>query len=110
MFWERYSYLCNKVGMSPNKVAADANLFSTGMITKYKNGASPSGDILMKVADYFNVSVDYLLGRDIPKIESESEDKIRIILSQLSDESRTLYEDYLDFLIWRQGRESSSCE
>lgn len=37
--------------------------FGNGTIRKWDK-ATPSGDKLVKVADYFSVSVDYLLGRD----------------------------------------------
>lgn len=37
--------------------------FGNGTIRKWDN-ATPSGDKLAKVADYFQVSVDYLLGRE----------------------------------------------
>ena len=36
---------------------------STAIATKWKNGSIPKGDILVKIADYFDCSVDYLLGR-----------------------------------------------
>lgn len=38
--------------------------FGNGTISKWDK-ATPSGDRLAKVADYFNVSVDYLLGREV---------------------------------------------
>ena len=37
--------------------------FGNGTIRKWDN-ATPSGDKLAKVADFFHVSVDYLLGRE----------------------------------------------
>ncbi|HEL2254777.1 TPA: helix-turn-helix transcriptional regulator [Streptococcus suis] len=37
--------------------------FSNGSLRKWDTSA-PSGDKIEKVADYFNVSVDYLLGRE----------------------------------------------
>lgn len=37
--------------------------FSNGIISTWKNG-NPSIDKVEKVADYFGVSTDYLLGRD----------------------------------------------
>lgn len=41
--------------------------YSNGYFSKWKN-VSPNSDGLAKVADYFDVSVDYLLGRDtLPK-------------------------------------------
>ena len=46
-------------------------------ISGYESGRrSPDTDTLQKIADYFDVSVDYLLGRsDIKKPESPSEEK-----------------------------------
>ena len=39
---------------------------SPGAIGNWKDGSTPNGETLVKIADYFNVSVDYLLGREIP--------------------------------------------
>jgi len=43
---------------------------SNGLITGWTQGGKiPSGENLRKIADYFNVSIDYLLGRtDNPEI------------------------------------------
>ena len=41
-------------------------------VGKYETGVIPSSDILLRIADYFHVSVDYLLGReDDPAPESD---------------------------------------
>nr|WP_325301952.1 helix-turn-helix transcriptional regulator [uncultured Dysosmobacter sp.] len=47
--------------------------FGNGTIRKWDN-ATPSGDKLAKVADFFNVSVDYLLGRDSDETKSMTTD------------------------------------
>lgn len=47
--------------------------FGNGTIRKWDN-ATPSGDKLAKVADYFHVSVDYLLGRDCPQFTPVNDD------------------------------------
>ncbi|HFI0513980.1 TPA: transcriptional regulator [Streptococcus suis] len=45
--------------------------FSNGSLRKWDT-STPSGDKIEKVADYFNVSTDYLLGRtDNPRIASD---------------------------------------
>lgn len=36
---------------------------SKGNISKWRNGTIPTGDILIKLADALDCSVDYLLGR-----------------------------------------------
>lgn len=60
MFWNVYSSLCSSNDTSPSAVAIAIGL-SNSIATKWKNGAYPSGDILVKLSEYFNVSVDYLL-------------------------------------------------
>ena len=68
MFWERFEKLCKESGTSPNAVCAKIGL-STATATHWKNGSVPKGDALAKLAKYFDVSVDYLLG-----IEKEVEE------------------------------------
>lgn len=43
---------------------------SSGMPTKWKNGLIPNGDTLIKIADFLDESIDYLLGRENKKTES----------------------------------------
>ena len=61
MFWNNFVKLCDEKGEKPNPVAKKLNIAS-GTITSWKNGRIPSGNNLQKIADYFGVSVDYLLG------------------------------------------------
>ena len=61
MFWERFYTLCLRNGKRPNPVGKEIGL-SSGIISKWKNGGIPNGETLMKLARYFNVSTDYLLG------------------------------------------------
>ena len=73
MFWTRFYELCLKKGSRPNPVGREIGV-SSGVITNWKNGAIPSGEMLVRIADYFDVSIDYLLGRsDSPKIECPAE-------------------------------------
>lgn len=52
------------------KKISDATGISTGNISDWRSGRSkPTAEALVLLADYFDVSVDYLLGRtDKPKI------------------------------------------
>ncbi len=61
MFWERFYNLCIRKGKKPNPVGKEVGL-SSGIISKWKNGGIPNGETLMKLAKYFEVSTDYLLG------------------------------------------------
>lgn len=62
MFWDVYCIECDKIGKKPNKVASELGL-SSATTTRWKSGAIPNGETLVRIAEYFHVSVDYLLGR-----------------------------------------------
>lgn len=62
MFWERLYSLCLEKKCKPNTIAKAIGL-STATATKWKNGTIPNGEALIKIADYLDCSVDYLLGR-----------------------------------------------
>ena len=62
-----------KAGITQHEIAEALNINRT-TYNKYENGASkPTPETLSRIADYFHVSVDYLLGRDTP---SESADTV----------------------------------
>lgn len=61
--FDRIKNLANKQGKSLQKVAGDLG-FSPSYFYNLKSKKSPSAEHLAKVADYFHVSVDYLLGRE----------------------------------------------
>ena len=65
MFYERLNTICNENNITVTKLLKDLNL-STSKGTAWKNGSIPNGDTLSKIADYFDVSVDYLLGVEKP--------------------------------------------
>lgn len=62
MFWDRFYQLCEENNTKPNAVAKMIGV-SSATCTKWKNGAVPNGETLLKLANHLNVSVDYLLGR-----------------------------------------------
>lgn len=64
----RLKELRKEKGISQVKLAMDLYV-NQNTISRYENGEREAGyDMLIKIADYFNVSVDYLLERtDIRK-------------------------------------------
>lgn len=57
--------LRSKKKISQKELAAQIG-YSQNMISQWENGTrDPGTDVLKKLADYFGVTVDYLLGRDI---------------------------------------------
>lgn len=62
MFYENLTKLCEDNNIKITTLLNKLNI-STSAIARWKNGVIPTGEILTKIADYFNVSVDLLLGR-----------------------------------------------
>jgi repressor LexA len=61
MFWNNFVALCYEKNTNPTATATALGI-SIGSITKWKKGAIPRETTLLKIATYFNVTVDYLLG------------------------------------------------
>ena len=70
MFYDIFSALCARNGISKTKAATDMGL-SNATPTKWKNnGATPDGSTLAKVSKYFGVTVGYLLEQeDVSTVE-----------------------------------------
>ena len=62
MFYDVYCALCAKNGLTPGGAAAKIG-FNRASVTVWKNnGTAPKQELLVKIADFFQVSTDYLLG------------------------------------------------
>lgn len=63
MFKENFIKLCNKRGEPPTVVCKNLGL-SNAAFSKWTDESVPRQATLMRIADYFGVTVDYLLGRE----------------------------------------------
>lgn len=63
IFFTRFQDLCRRNGTSVNAVGREIGA-SSGSITAWKNGTEPRSGTLVKIAEYFGVTTDYLLGMD----------------------------------------------
>lgn len=72
-----FEELCNSRGVTPYKVGKETKIASS-TFSDWKNGKSkPKGDKLQAIADYFGVSVEYLMTgkeKEYEKIPSEQAD------------------------------------
>ena len=103
-FWNVFENLCNKKGQRPNPVGKEIGVASS-TIAKWKSGTIPNGDTLIQIADYFDVSVDYLLGLSpyikvngdlVPMESSDIELKAQISenVAKLNNEGLTKVAEY----------------
>nr|DAY37130.1 MAG TPA: repressor protein [Caudoviricetes sp.] len=71
--FEKIKSLAKKQGISLNTLEERVGL-GKNYIYSLKNKKTPSAEHIAKIADYFNVSTDYLLGRtDNPNIANSKE-------------------------------------
>ena len=70
MFWSNFVKLCSDNNKKPNPVAKELG-FGSSAVTYWKKGTIPSDTSLRKIADYFGVTVDYLLGKEEKHSEPE---------------------------------------
>lgn len=93
--FEKIKYLCQKRGISINYLEETLG-YSRNTIYSMKN-KKPNAERLQQIADYFNVSTDYLLGRtDNPSIverKSKPDDIDEIIENAMMFDGKPLTED-----------------
>lgn len=61
MFYDNFLALCKQKNVAPSAVMRAIGL-NKSSATYWKKGSIPSSDTLQKLADYFSVTVDFLLG------------------------------------------------
>lgn len=73
-FLDRTLKFIQKNNITKNKLLSELGL-SKNCFVRWEKGSVPSADIVSKIADYFDCSVDYLLGRtDTPSSQTEAKE------------------------------------
>ena len=98
MFYDVFTSLCEKKGVSPNKALTDCKISRTST-AKWREGATPRGVTLQKLADYFGVTTDYLLTGEktkkaptlTSKDERDIEKRMESILKDLESQDGLMY-------------------
>lgn len=82
--FDRLKKLADKQGLSVNEVEEKVGLGKNTLYSWKKK--TPSGTNLTKIADYFNVTTDYLLGRtDTPQFTRKDERDVQKILTDMTE-------------------------
>lgn len=61
MFYDRYVGLCSEKGISPSRAAEEIGLNKASVTNWKKNGYTPRAEVLQRIAEYFGVSVGFLV-------------------------------------------------
>lgn len=106
-FYEKYLCLCNSINKSPSAVALELKIGKPS-VTRWKNGATPRDATVLKIADYFGVTVAELMSgvgeqEKAPATEGEGyDDKITRLYTQLpklSDRQREMILGIVDEML-----------
>ena len=111
-FYKRLRDLCEERSMTVNELVKILDL-SSGSPTAWKNGAVPRNATLAKIADYFGVTTNYLLGKENKKAptatgeRSVSDDDIKFALfgggGEITD---AMYDEVRKFAAFVKQREA----
>lgn len=90
--FERINYLAQQKGITVNKVQQDLHM-GNYVINRWDGRANPRINTLIQVADYFEVSLDYLVGKTTcqtiqPSEFQESTYEIAQIIEDMNLQSR----------------------
>ena len=106
MFYEIVNNLCKARKTTITRMAEDIGL-SNAAPTSWKNGSVPKLSTLEKISAYFDVSTDYLLGKENKKTASQTgsgnEGEFIELLSMLTPEEQERELAYLREIVRRRG-------
>lgn len=96
---QRIKELCDRHNVSINKMLQECNA-GTRTYHNILSGSIPSADKILKIAEYFGVSTDYLLGKtDIPVFSTpEQNDRFTKETVDLTPDERSKVEEYIKFI------------
>lgn len=79
MFYENFLKQCNKMNISPS-AAAEQMGYKRSVVTRWSKGTAPRNATLVRIADYFGITVD-----ELTKNEKEPDDDRGSLIKQIND-------------------------
>lgn len=104
-FTERFNELVSPRGVMAR--LSKSTGISAGLLSNYKNGTDPQLTNAVKIADFFDISLDYLAGREEPDalIFSDAEtQRLADGFSQLNRDGRSAIKEQLDFQLAKNAK------
>lgn len=111
MFFDRFQALCREKGVSTYRACQDIGL-NRSAVAKWKAGGKPNGTTAGKLADYFGVSTDYLLGLVPQRAETvPTDEQIKFALFGGDEEiTDDMYAEVKQFAAFVKQREAGKKE
>ena len=115
--YANFERLCAEKGVTPYRVGKETGI-STSTLSEWKTGKyTPKDDKLRKIADYFGVTVDYLMTGSDPDGYYENDEtariaqklhdnpQLRVLFSAAEDASPEALQDAYEMLLILKRRE-----
>lgn len=80
VFWRKYNELCDERGIKPRTLATELGI-SAATVTKWVNDGMPNLDMITRIAEYFDVPIDYLINEDDTPIIPQANKKRSVFKS-----------------------------
>lgn len=95
MFKEIFIRLCNEKGIAPSKACRDVNI-APATFSCWDENSVPRQATLMRIADYFGVTVDYLLGKELVEPLRPASAPVQDAYDRAPEEIKTAVRKLLD--------------
>lgn len=111
MLGDRLKELRLNNGLKQSDLLKKFNL-SSARYSQYENDKRvPDYELLIKFADFYNVSIDYLLGRtNVIKPENIDEDDLLSKINTADSETKASVEQFLNYLLYEKERKNKEKE
>ena len=102
---ERLKFLRKQKKITQEELAKQINV-ERSTVGKYETGTTPSMEILIRIANYFDITIDYLLGNTDTKEQKEktpsNDEDVKVALfggdSEVTDEMWNEVKQYAEFI------------
>jgi len=115
VFFNRFRALCDQKNVSVYRACTDIGL-NRSAVAKWKTGGKPNGSTAAKLAEYFGVTTDYLLGQSEEKTPADksravSDEEIKFALfggdGEITD---AMFDEVKQFAAFIKQREAEKKE
>lgn len=104
LFVQNVKKYCALKGVKPTNACAESGAGKSLMSDITNRGRIPSVERIQLLAQYLGCTVSDLLGEKATSSPPSEDDKLQRKITALDPEARKQAEDYLDYLIEKQGR------
>lgn len=113
MISDKIRRIREKKGISMRQAALDMGFPYTTYVNYEKNVSEPNSESLVKIAVYYGVSADYLLGveqKESPSPVCDEREAYRMMLSELTDDELKEMKRFTSYLRWKREHPEDASE